>query len=156
MTRPATAPTPDASTRTTGSALPERTRKFLTAPNFATIATLDPDGTPRQAVVWYTLDGDDLIINSAVGRRWPANLVRDPRIAISVTDGLDGYRWIGLNGSVTVVRDQATAQADIAAMARRYHADDPGEAEALITDRFQAQERISFRLAISALHDHLD
>ncbi len=153
MTRPATAPTPDASTRT---ALPERTRTFLTAPNFATIATLDPDGTPRQAVVWYTLDGGDLIINSAVGRRWPSNLVRDPRIAISVTDGLDGYRWVGLNGSVTVVRDQATAQADIAAMARRYHADDPGEAEALITDRFQAQERISFRLAIGALHDHLD
>lgn len=140
----------------TGDALPERTRTFLTAPNFATIATLDPDGTPRQAVVWYTLDGDDLIINSAVGRRWPANLVRDPRVAISIADERDGYRWIGLSGSVTVVRDQATAQADIAAMARRYHADDPESAEALITDRFEAQERISFRLKIGSFHDHLD
>lgn len=140
----------------TGDALPERTRTFLTAPHFATIATLDPDGTPRQAVVWYTLDGDDLIINSAVGRRWPSNLVRDPRVAISIADERDGYRWIGLSGSVTVVRDQATAQADIAAMARRYHADDPESAEALITDRFEAQERISFRLKIGSFHDHLD
>lgn len=135
---------------------PERTRAFLTAPNFATIATLDPDGTPRQAVVWFTLDGDDLIINSAVGRRWPSNLVRDPRIAISVADRLDGYRWIGLSGSVTVILDQATAQTDIAAMARRYHADDPRKAEALISGRFQAQERISFRLRIGSVHDHLD
>lgn len=140
----------------TGDALPERTRTFLTAPHFATIATLDADGTPRQAVVWYTLDGDDLIINSAVGRRWPANLVRDPRVAISIADERDGYRWIGLSGRVTVVRDQATAQADIAAMARRYHADDPESAEALITDRFEAQERISFRLKIGSFHDHLD
>lgn len=137
-------------------ALPERTRTFLTAPHFATIATLEPDGTPRQAVVWFTLDGDDLIINSAVGRRWPSNLVRDPRIAISITDRLDGYRWFGLSGSVAVIRDQATAQADIAAMARRYHADEPGRAEALISDRFQAQERVSFRLTIGSFHDHLD
>ena len=137
-------------------ALPERTRTFLTAPHFATIATLEPDGTPRQAVVWFTLDGDDLIINSAVGRRWQSNLVRDPRIAISITDRLDGYRWIGLSGSVAVIRDQATAQADIAAMARRYHADEPGRAEALISDRFQAQERVSFRLTIGSFHDHLD
>ena len=106
--------------------------------------------------MWFTLDGDDVIINSAVGRRWPSNLVRDPRIAISITDRLDGYRWIGLSGSVAVIRDQATAQADIAAMARRYHADEPGRAEALISDRFQAQERISFRLTIGSFHDHLD
>ncbi|MEO6207779.1 MAG: TIGR03618 family F420-dependent PPOX class oxidoreductase [Candidatus Limnocylindrales bacterium] len=137
-------------------ALPGQTRAFLTAPNFATIATLDPDGAPRQAVVWFTLDGDDIIINSAVGRRWPANLVRDPRIAISVTDRVDGYRWVGLSGSVTIIRDQATSQADIAAMARRYHADDPQKAEALISARFQGQERISFRLTIGSFHDHLD
>ena len=62
-------------------------------------------------------------MNSAVGRRWPANLVRDPRVAFSVVDNADGYRWVALTGRVTVVEDQATAQADIAAMCRRYHAD---------------------------------
>ena len=135
---------------------PDRVRTFLGASNFATIATLDPDGTPRQAVVWYTLDGDDLVINSAVGRRWPANLMRDPRISMSVTDRGDGYRWVGLTGSVIAVRDQATAQADIAAMARRYQADEPDKAERLIRDRFLRQERISFRLTVDAVHDHLD
>ena len=136
--------------------MPEHLRVFLDAPHFATIATLDPDGAPRQAVIWYTLDGDELVINSAIGRRWPANLLRDPRIAISITDRRDGYRWVGLTGEVSVVDDQPTAQADIAAMARRYHADEPHEAERLIRERFQRQTRVSFRLRIAAAHDHLD
>lgn len=141
---------------TDAAPLPDHLRVFIDAPNFATIATLDPDGSPRQAVIWYTLDGDELILNSAIGRRWPANLLRDPRVSVAITDRRDGYRWIGLSGTVTVVEDQATAQADIAAMARRYHADDPGKAERLIHGRFERQERISFRIRIGAVHDHLD
>ena len=137
-------------------AIPESVRGFLDDIHFATISTIDPDGRPRQAVIWYTLDGDELILNSAVGRRWPANLLRDPRVAIAVADREDGYRWIGMTGRVTPVRDQPTAQADIAGMARRYHADDPTEAEDLIANRFQRQERISFRVTIESLHEHLD
>lgn len=134
----------------------DRLRVFLDAPHFATISTLDPDGSPRQAVIWYTLDGAELIINSAVGRRWPANLVRDARISIAVTDRHDGYRWVGLTGRVRVVEDQAIAQADIAAMARRYHADEPARAERLIRDRFERQTRISFRIPVAGAHEHLD
>jgi len=138
------------------SPLPDRVRAFLDDLRFATISTLDPDGAPRQAVVWYALDGDEIVINSADGRRWPANLVRDSRIAFTVIDGEDGYRWVGLTGSVRAITDQPTAQADIAALARRYHADDPTKAERLIRDRFQRQERVSFRFRPVAVHDELD
>lgn len=141
---------------TTTSILAPSIRGFLAATRFVSIATLDPDGGPRQAVVWYRLDGDDIVINSAVGRRWPANLVRDPRISLTVLDARDGYRWVGLTGSATAITDQPTAQADIAEMARRYHADDPAKAERLIADRFERQQRISFRVRIDAIHDHLD
>jgi PPOX class probable F420-dependent enzyme len=137
--------------------LPERIRAFLSTTRFAAIATVDPDGGPRQAVVWYTLEGDELVLNSAAGRRWPANLRRDARISLAISDGSDGYRWVGLSGRVVaVIDDQAIAQADIAAMARRYHADDPDEAEAMIHDRFERQARVSFRVRIDAVHDHLD
>ena len=137
-------------------ALAPRVREFLGATRFVTIATVGADGSPHQAVVWYRLDGDEIVINSAVGRRWPADLVRDGRIGLTVVDAEDGYRWIGLVGTVTPIRDQAIAQADIAEMARRYHTDEPEEAERLIRDRFERQERISFRVAIEAVHDHLD
>ncbi len=144
MTQPATLP-----------ALSDRIRAFLETTRFVTIATIDPDGGPRQAVIWYRLDGDEIVLNSKVGRRWPSNLVRDQRISVAVHDQEDGYRWVGLSGHVTVVEDQAQAQADIAEMARRYHADESEEAEGLVR-KFETQERVSFRVRIDAAHDHLD
>jgi PPOX class probable F420-dependent enzyme len=146
----------------THTAMTERTAidpavlEFLAGDRFASIATIDPDGAPRQAVVWYRLDGEEIVINSKVGRRWPTNLLRDGRISLTVIDADDGYRWVGLTGTVTPVTDQLVAQADIAEMARRYHADDPAEAQRLISGQFERQERISFRVRIDAVHDHLD
>lgn len=132
--------------------LPDHVRAFLDVPRFATIATTDDDGAPRQAVIWFLLDGETIVINSLHGRRWPANLRRDGRIAIAVTDATD-QSWVGLTGTVDVVDDQAQAQADIAAMARRY--EEPAEAEAVIASRFSKQRRVSFRVTVGAIHDHL-
>ena len=73
---------------------------------------------------------------------WEEDL--DPVVGESVLVA-DGYRWVSLRGAVEVVSDQARAQADIAAMARRYHADDPAAAEREIS-RFETQERVTFVL----------
>jgi len=134
---------------------PDHIRSFLTDERFATIATTDPDGAPHQAVVWYTVDGDEIVINSAVGRRWPTDLLRDQRISMAVIDAADGYRWVGVVGTVHAITDQTTAQADIAAMAWRYPNDGAGDVERTI-DRFERQERITFRIRPTAIHDHLD
>jgi PPOX class probable F420-dependent enzyme len=133
---------PDPSPPVPATLSPEA-RAFLSALRFAVVATIDPDGAPHSAVVWYRLEGDELVLNSAEGRRWPANLRRDPRAEVTVADG---YRYVQLRGTVSVVDDQAIAQADIAEMARRYHADEPAKAEQLIRDRFTQQQRVSFRL----------
>jgi PPOX class probable F420-dependent enzyme len=138
--------------------LPPHVRAFLVAPGrFATLATLDPDGAPRQAVVWYRVDPDDrIVVNSADGRRWPANLRRDRRCSITVLDAADGYAFVALTGHVAeVIDDQAVAQADIAGLARHYHAADPGAAERVIAG-FRAQHRVTFRIAVQAIHDHLE
>jgi PPOX class probable F420-dependent enzyme len=132
--------------------LPDHVRAFLAEPRYAAIATSDADGRPRQAVIWYLLEGDELVINSATGRRWPTNLLRDPRLSVAVADARDGYRWVGLEATAEPIRDQRIAQADIAAMARRY--DDP-EGAARRIRRFEAQERITFRVRIHGIHDHL-
>jgi PPOX class probable F420-dependent enzyme len=135
--------------------LPDRIRTFLDDERFATISTIDPDGAPRQAVVWYTLDGDEFVINSRVGRRWPTNLLRDPRIAFSVVDAADGQRWAGLNATVRPITERVTTQADIAGMASRYEAADPDEVRTSIAG-FESQDRISFRFRAQSVHDHLD
>jgi len=142
----------------TPSTLDHHVRVFLAGPDrFATLATLDPGGAPRQAVVWYRLDPDGRIaINSADGRRWPANLRRDPRCSLSILDGADGYTFVALAGRVVeTIDDQAVAQADIAAFARRYHADDPARVERLVA-RFLTQHRVTFRIEITSVHDHLE
>ena len=135
--------------------LDDRTRSFLDHTHYATVATIDPDGGPRQATIWYTLDEDGLIINSLAGRRWPSNLLRDPRISIAITDGADGYRWVGVTGIAEPITDQAIAHGDIAGMARRYHAHEPEVIEPMVA-RFESQQRISFRIRVIAVHDHLD
>ena len=132
--------------------LPARIRAFLGAPNYATIATIDPDGAPRQAVVWFALEGDVIVLNSRVGRRWPDNLLRDPRVSIAVIDSTDGNYWVGVKGTAVAVEDQATAQADIARLARRY---EPADLERTLRE-FEGQRRISFRVAIGKVHVHLD
>jgi PPOX class probable F420-dependent enzyme len=137
--------------------LPDHVAAFLAAPGrFATLASIDPDGAPRQAVIWYTFEPDGRItINSLDGRRWPANLGRNGRLSLSIADPADGYRFVALAGVVDeVITDQAIARGDISAMARRYHPDDLSSAKASIAV-FETQQRITFRIRITAFHDHL-
>ena len=107
--------------------IPDHIRAFLSEPHYATVATIDADGGPRQATVWYRFEGDDVILNSLAGRTWPNNLLRDGRVSIAVRAGGDGYQWVGLTGVAAPITDQPTAQADIADMAARYHAHEPEE-----------------------------
>lgn len=51
--------------------------------------TLSADGRPQVTMVWVDADGDDVLFNTADGRKKPQNLRRDPRIIISVQDRND-------------------------------------------------------------------
>lgn len=134
--------------------LDERQRAFLGRPLFAALATVDPDGAPRQAVIWYRLEADGrILLNSRAGRRWPANLQRDGRVALAITDIDDGERWLGLTGRVESTDDDVErARDDIVALAHRYR-DEP---TASSIAEFRSQTRISFRIAIDGVHDHLE
>ncbi len=130
-------------------------RAFLAEPNVASIATTDDDGAPRQTVAWFRLDPDDrILLNSRTPRRWPANLRRDPRVALSIIDGGDSYRWIGLTGIVDeIVDDVARAREDIVALAHRYHPEGPTERSLAA---FRTQPRASFLVRVTGVHDHLE
>ena len=40
-------------------------RAFLEENRFAVVGTVNPDGSPHLAVMWYLLDGDEVVVNSA-------------------------------------------------------------------------------------------
>lgn len=136
-------------------ALSERQRAFLDQPLFLALASIDPDGAPRQAVIWYRLEDDGrILLNSRAGRRWPANLGRDGRVAMAVAAPGDGYAWIGLTGRVDEIDDDLErAREDIVGLAHRYYPDGPTPSSIAT---FRSQSRITFRVAIDGIHDHLE
>lgn len=135
--------------------LTDRVRAFLGAPHVVSVATVDADGSPRQAVAWYRLEPDDrILLNSRTPRRWCTNLERDGRLAMSVIDAADPYRWIGLTGVVDEVIDAVErSRADIVALAHRYYPDGPSASSIAA---FQRQPRVTFLVRITGVHDHLD
>ena len=72
----------------------EPARSLLDAPNFAVIATLDPDGAPRTSTAWILRDGDTVLFSTTTSRRKARNLARDGRVSISVFDLTNPYRSI--------------------------------------------------------------
>lgn len=133
--------------------LADHVRKFLERPLYATIATVGTGRAPHQAVIWYRLEPDGrVLVNSRSPRRWPEELERERQASLSMIDLEDPLRWVGLQAVVeTVVDDVARARDDIVALSVRY-----GEEDEESTAAFRTQQRISFRLRVVAVADHLD
>jgi len=87
--------------------------------NFASLATLMPDGSPQVSVTWVDSDGEYIIINTADGRVKTENMRRDPRIAVSITDSGNPYRQAMIMGSVEGDTYEG-AEEHINRMARKY------------------------------------
>lgn len=138
-----------------GHVLPDHVRAFLAAPRFAMIGTTGPDGSPHQAVAWYSLAGDGtILLNSTPSRRWSMNLARDGRVSIAIVDSENGHRWVGLNGVVEEIdRDLDHARDDIVALAHRYSDGHPDTAQIAI---FRTQERVTFRIRVTRVLDNLE
>ena len=127
-----------------GSDLNAEQRKFLDEKRFAVVCSKNPDGSPHLAVMWYVLDGDDIVVNSAQGRVKDRNLAADPRMSVLVADG---YRWIRIDGRARIEHDQKIAQADIRRLAARYY-EDERKVDESVKNNFGKQHRITYRLPI--------
>lgn len=85
--------------------LPESARALVDAPEFATIATLEPDGRAQLSPVWVKRDGDDILFSTAAGRRKPVNLERDPRIGVLIVPRDAPYTYLEVRGIATLTED---------------------------------------------------
>ncbi len=132
------------------STLSAGARAFLEAPGrYGVLATIDEDGSPLQAVVWYlVLDDGDLLVNSLVGRRWPTNLLRGPRCSLTVEDG---YDYVSVRATAEQLHVGEAASRDIETLAHRYATGDDLGQRLL---GFRGQDRISFRLRVRSVTTH--
>jgi PPOX class probable F420-dependent enzyme len=109
-------------------------------PAFANLATLNPDGSPQVTPVWADFDGTNVIVNTARGRVKHRNLQREPRVALTILDPENPYRYVGIQGRVTEMTEEG-ADAHIDKMAKKYLDKDkypfraPGEVRVLVKIR---------------------
>jgi PPOX class probable F420-dependent enzyme len=98
-------------------------RDLVDGVNFATVATLNPDGSPHNSVVWVARDGDAVLFSTTTGRRKAHNLAKDPRVSLSIYAADDPYNYVEIRGLAVVTEDQdRTFQREIS---HKYLGQDP-------------------------------
>lgn len=95
--------------------------ELLRGRNFGHFVTIDEDGSPQATPLWIDVDDDgDVLVNTAAGRRKDRNVRRDPRVAISVHEQANPYRWLSINGTVVELVEGPDADAHIDSLSRKY------------------------------------
>ena len=92
--------------------------ELLSEPQIATVATVMADGSPQLTPVWVDTDGEAVLFNTAKGRVKHRNLLRNPKVAVTVVDKNDFYRLVSVRGTAEIVEEGADDHID--KLAKKY------------------------------------
>ena len=120
--------------------IPDAYQDLLHMPALAYLATLGPDGAPQVSAVWFLWDGTQLLFALNKQRQKYRNLVRDPRVAIAISDPANPYRALELRGSVTGI--EADSDYEFINAASRKYLQRPATPE----ERGRAEDRVVIRV----------
>ena len=93
--------------------------KLFEGKNLASFATLMKDGSPHVAPVWVDIEGNTILINTAVGRVKEKNVKRDKRVALSIFDHQNPLNMVSIRGIVTELTTEG-ADEHIDKLAKKY------------------------------------
>jgi PPOX class probable F420-dependent enzyme len=121
------------------AALDDETRALLAGPNIIQVGTIGKDCQPHITPSWVDVDGDTIVVNTAEGRVWPANMRRDPRVTINISPPDNPYAYTSIRGrAVGETHDGADAHID--KLAKKYLGVDE------YPYRVPGQQRVIFRI----------
>jgi PPOX class probable F420-dependent enzyme len=86
---------------------------------FAHLGTSMKDGAPQVTPVWFSYDGNHVLLNSAKGRLKDRNMRARPKVALSILDPENPYRYVQLMGHVVEITETG-GDAHIDALAKKY------------------------------------
>lgn len=82
--------------------------KFLTSgTKTGKLATVRADGRPHVVPVWFVLEGDKIVFNTGSSSVKAKNMMRDPRVSISVDDQEPPYSFVTVEGTAELIENQA-------------------------------------------------
>jgi PPOX class probable F420-dependent enzyme len=124
-----------------------RARELLEAPNFCMVGSLRRDGSPAVVPVWVDVQDHLVVLNTAEGRAWPANVRRDPRVNLTVVNVENPYEYVSIRGRL-VEDTQEGADEHIDAMAMKYLG------EERYPFRSKGEVRVIFRFEAEKIHHY--
>jgi PPOX class probable F420-dependent enzyme len=87
-------------------------RELLEKPNYAVVSTHNRDGSIHSTITWVAAEDGNVTVNSAVGRLWPTNLERDPRVNVLVQEEGNPYHFVEIRGEAQGTTDGADEHID--------------------------------------------
>jgi PPOX class probable F420-dependent enzyme len=85
----------------------------------AHLATNMPDGSPQVTPVWFDYTNGRIRVNTAKGRVKARNMTEGARVALSIVDPDNAYRYLQVRGKIArVTEDGAVAHID--SLAKKY------------------------------------
>ncbi|MEU6192105.1 PPOX class F420-dependent oxidoreductase [Streptomyces sp. NPDC047061] len=69
------------------------------------LSTVNADGSPHVAPIWFLLDGDELVFNTGKDTVKGRNLARDGRVALCVDDDRPPFHFVVVNGRARLSED---------------------------------------------------
>ena len=101
------------------SHLDEPVLALLRGQNVCVVNTHGPDGTIHSRPVWVDTDGRHVVVNSAPGRTWVADLDRTPQVTCTIVNQQNLYEFVTIEGRV-VARSTEDAAEHIDFLAQKY------------------------------------
>jgi PPOX class probable F420-dependent enzyme len=93
--------------------LEEKAQKLFSQKNIVFIATIMKDGSPQLSPVWANYDSGYILVNTAEGRIKHKNILRDPRVAVSVISHDNPLDMTTIRGKVEkIIPDYDYSHAD--------------------------------------------
>lgn len=127
--------------------------EFLSQTLVAVISTVDADGRPRSAPIWYHWeDGAAYMFTGRRTLKW-RNIMRNPVASLCVDWREPPYRSVIMDGSVEEV--QRPLYNLVLSMAIRYYGEEEGRAFAE-GYREQSEDTVIFRLTPTRIADYTD
>ena len=128
--------------------LTDEVQNALEGKTFWSLATINPDGTPQSTVVWVQTRDGSILVNTALGRKKPRNLERNPNVALSWFDEENPYQTISIQGRVVRSYTGEQAEADIDSAAKKYLGKD------VYPWRKEGEQRISYLIEPTHVSAH--
>src|SRR5262249_20643126 len=105
------------------SKLTEAQRAFIGDNRYAGVfTTVRSDGSLQATPVWVDVDGDDVLVNTRVGRAKERHLHGNPNVSLIVVDPNDMFHWVSVSGRATL--DPEGAYEHINTLSHRYSGED--------------------------------